>query len=161
MNHYKNIQPSSINSNNNSPGHKTRTIPISLLSARSNTRHPINGRPNPVDMTKTYASISPLPNLAINQPKPNTIRIHVVHSNRRVRWVKSNPTPKNHGLLINHLHRMNNSHLTVQPNYDISKPSNLHYNNSHYICIIYSQLSHHYIITIPHMKQYLLSQPLP
>ncbi|KAB0404213.1 hypothetical protein E2I00_015026 [Balaenoptera physalus] len=66
MNHYKNIQPSSIK------------------HARSNTRHPINGRSNPVDMTKTCTPIIWLPNLAITQPKPNTIRIHVVHSNWRL-----------------------------------------------------------------------------
>ena len=152
MNHYKSI----------SPRHKTRTIPLSLLSARGNTRHPINGRPNPVDMTKTHTSISPLSNLAINQPKPNTIRIHTVHLNLRVRWVKSNQTPKNHGLLINRPHRMSNSCLTIQPNYNNPKPSNLHYNNPHYIHIIHSQLGHHYHCHY-HTREtkYLLSQPLP
>eukprot|EP00069_Balaena_mysticetus_P018809 bmy_02420T0 len=55
-----------INSNNSSPSHKTRTVPFSLLSARSNTRHPINSRCNSIDMTKTCTPINPLSNLTIN-----------------------------------------------------------------------------------------------
>ena len=140
MNHYKSI----------SPRHKTRTIPLSLLSARGNTRHPINGRPNPVDMTKTHTSISPLSNLAINQPKPTTIHIHTVHPNWRVRWVKSHPMPKNHGLLINRPHRMNNSRLTTQPNCNNSKPTNLHYNNLHTIFILFIHSSATTTLSLSH-----------
>lgn len=94
-----------------------------------------------------------MPNLTINQPKPNTNYSHIINFNRRVRRAKSNPTSKNHSILINRTHRMNDSSITIQHNHNNLKPTNLHHNNTSNIHTINPQLSNHNFIPIPYMKQ--------
>lgn len=70
-----------------------------------------------------------------------------------MRQIKSNPTTKNHGILINHTYKMNNSSPTIQHNNDNPEPTNLYCNNTNNVHTTNSQLNHHNTITIAHMKQ--------
>eukprot|EP00069_Balaena_mysticetus_P010705 bmy_06836T0 len=50
--------------------------------ARSSTRHPLNSRPNPTNMTKACTPVNPISNFTINQSKSNISPIHTFYSNR-------------------------------------------------------------------------------
>src|SRR3712207_8101470 len=84
-------------------------------------------------MTKTSPNISPISNLTLNQPEHLTNHSRAVNPSRRLRWSQPNPTTKNYSILINRSYRMNNSCLSIQPNTDNTKYTNLHYNNTHNI----------------------------
>ena len=113
MNCDKTISPNSLHTHNNSPCYKIRNSSILFLSPRSNTRYSPILRPNLTYMTKTSTHISTLPNPPIHQPKPNLNPINSIHYNWRLRGTKPNPTMKNHSLLINRPHRLNNSNFTI------------------------------------------------
>lgn len=138
MNCDKTISPNSLHTHNNSPRYKTRNSSIPLLSPRSNTRHPPILGPNPTHMTKTSTHICTLPNPPIHQPRLNLNPINFIHYNWRLRRTKPNPTTKNHSLLINCPHRLNNSNFTIQPHHNTIKPNYLYYHDLHYIFTIHS-----------------------
>ncbi|TEA31442.1 hypothetical protein DBR06_SOUSAS32710005, partial [Sousa chinensis] len=70
-------------------------------------------RTNSTYVTKTRTHLNPLSNFTINQSTPNNYYILSINSNRRLRWTKPNTTPKNHSLLINCSHRMNNRYFII------------------------------------------------
>ena len=117
---------------------QSRLIFQGIFMPRSNTRYPPILGPNPTHMTKTSTHICTLPNPPIHQPRLNLNPINFIHYNWRLRRTKPNPTTKNHSLLINCPHRLNNSNFTIQPHHNTIKPNYLYYHDLHYIFTIHS-----------------------
>jgi hypothetical protein len=117
--HYTLHNPNSIN-------YKTRTSPLSPVSARSHPRDYPHIWNTTTDMTKTSSNLHPISTNTINQPPTHYINSSTINHSRGLRRTKPNTTTQNHSLFINCPYRMNNNHHLIQFHNLHTKPNHLY-----------------------------------